>query len=514
MILGFFFGEVHVYEGEDLKGTLEGAIAGDEIIVHEGTYPTGSKWTLNFQGTELEPIIVRPADGEAVIIQGIPSQNIIDIGGTYYTWRGFEMIGGSHGIRVETSAHALFEDLHLHAVGDVGISCNRTGMTYEDVTIRGLHIHDTGVDGGPGECMYLGCNDDACQMWDSLIEYNWCHDTSGSQGDGIELKTGSYNTVVRHNVIHDVNYPGITMYGTVDGKAANLVEGNVVWNVVDNGIQTVGDVIVRNNIVMNVGANGIHAKPSQGEEVLALSVVNNTVYNPGGTCLRGNDFLATNGNLIANNAFLCAGGTAMNLPSGSGDATVAGNAVDGGVQGAGSGTFTVTTGSAVLDAAGMDLYPIAGGPLVDAGEASFAPSDDYNAIPRDATPDVGAYEWTQAENPCPIVSGFKDCDLGGDGDGDSGDGDGDGDSGDGDGDSGDGDGDGDGSSGEDDAGLDTGEVSESDATGPEESADSGENEDGEPSGCACSSRHGSTPWSLLLFGPLVFARRRRPPRSH
>ena len=33
-----------------------------------------------------------------------------------------------------------------------------------------------------------------------------------TQGDGIEIKKGSYANIVRDNVIHDVNYPGITMY--------------------------------------------------------------------------------------------------------------------------------------------------------------------------------------------------------------------------------------------------------------------------------------------------------------
>lgn len=526
VILGFFFGEVHVYEGEDLKGTLQAAVAGDEIIVHEGTYPTGSKWTLDFQGTEAEPIVVRVAEGDSVIIEGIPSQNIIDIGGTYYTWRGFEMTGGSHGIRVETSAHALFEDLHLHTIGDVGISCNRADMTYEDITIRGLHIHDTGADKGPGECMYLGCNDNACQMWDSLIEFNYCHDTSGSQGDGIELKTGSYNTIIRHNVIHDVGYPGITMYGTVDGKAANIVEGNVVWNVVDNGIQTVGDVIVRNNIVMNVGQNGIHAKPSQGEQVTAMTVVNNTIYNPGGTCFRGNDFMGTNANVIVNNVFLCAGGTAMNLTAGAGDGTVDANAVDGAVQGTSVGTFDVLTAEAVLDPGNMDLYPVAGGPLVDAGNGGYAPADDYNGVTRDASPDVGAYEWTQDENPCPIIAGFKDCYLGGEdgGDGDGGDGgDGDGDGGDGgDGDGGDGattSGDGDGDSG----GLDTESESQgpTDSTGGADATDSadagstgstqesGGQDDASASACACHSRPVRGFDGLLLLAPLWLWRRKR-----
>jgi hypothetical protein len=107
VVLLWFGGVIEVNEGEDLKAVLQSAQAGDEIIVHAGTYPTNSKWDLKFAGTEQEPIIVRAGDGEKVIIQGVSNQNIIDIGGTWYTWKGFEMVGGSHGIRKRGRWHLL-----------------------------------------------------------------------------------------------------------------------------------------------------------------------------------------------------------------------------------------------------------------------------------------------------------------------------------------------------------------------------------------------------------------------
>ena len=245
---------VDVYPGDDLWAAIEAAAPGDEVVAgevvgaHAGTWTTqqaSGSWyrSVELEGTAEAWITARAAEGEVVILEGDPagSQNIVDLSGAYYTWAGFEMVYGSHGLRVGQTAHAVFEDLHIHDTGDVGISMNRDGATYEDVVIRGLHIHDTH---GTGECMYLGCNDDACQVFDALIEWNWCHDTwAASQGDGVELKTGSYNTIVRHNVIHDVRYPGITMYGT-RGRAANQVYGNVIWGAGDNGIQVVGDVVV------------------------------------------------------------------------------------------------------------------------------------------------------------------------------------------------------------------------------------------------------------------------------
>ncbi len=408
-------GTIDINPGDDLWNTLQGVNAGDEVIIHAGTYKVPGFVDLVFSGTQDQPIIVRAGDGEEVIIEGILSQNTFNIQGSYYTLRGLTIVGGSHGIRLGNSDHGTIVGIEIRDVGDVGISCNRPDNTYEAMTIRDNHIHDTGTDGGPGECMYLGCNDNKCQMWDSIIEFNWCHDTlKGSQGDGIELKTGSYNNIIRHNVIHDVNYPGITIYGTVGNKAPNIVEGNALWNVVDNGIQTVGDAVVRNNLIFAVGQNGIHAKPSQGEIVEQLTIAHNTIINPDGVCLRGNEWPGGEGIVLANNALYCAGGTAIKLPAGTGSALVIGNAVVGGVEGAMMGTFDgISTEASFLNAAGKEVYPTIGSPLIDAGEAGHADAD-FNCLPRDpGGVDVGAYNYDGSDNPGWVVApGFKSCAMG------------------------------------------------------------------------------------------------------
>ncbi len=405
-------GTIDINPGDDLWNTLKEVNAGDEVIIHAGTYKVPGFVDLAFDGTQDQPIVVRAGDGEEVIIEGISSQNTFNIQGSYYTLRGLTIVGGSHGIRLGNSAHGTIEGIEIRDVGDVGISCNRPDNTYEAMTIRKNHIHDTGADGGPGECMYLGCNNNKCQVWDSMIEFNWCHDTlSGNQGDGIELKTGSYNNIIRHNVIHDVNYPAITMYGTVGNKAPNIVEGNAIWNVVDNGIQTVGDAVVRNNLIFNVGANGIHAKPSQGEIVEQLTIAHNTVINPNGACLRGNDWPGGEGIVLANNALYCPGGTAVKLPAGAGSALVVGNAVVGAVEGAMMGTYDgISVEAAFLNAAGKEVYPQTDSPLIDAGEAGHADAD-FNCLARDpGGVDVGAYNYDNSDNPGWVVApGFKNC---------------------------------------------------------------------------------------------------------
>jgi len=406
-----------VYPTDDLFGVINGTAPGDEVIVHEGTYSTqqdGGSWLCEvvLAGTEAAPIAVRAADGETVVLSGDPagSQNVVNLSGTWFTWSGFEMVYGSHGLRMYPSSHATIENLHVHDTGDVGISANAPGADYAQITLRRNHVHHTG---GTGECFYLGCNDAACAVHESIVELNWCHDTIGTeQGDGIEVKTGSYNVIVRHNVIHDVNYPGITMYGT-NGEAQNTVEGNVVWNTNDNGIQLVGDAIVRNNLVMNAGANGISSNPSQGNVPRELDITYNTVVGAGDSCLRGNQWNGAESDsiLVAGNALYCGATTAIRLPDGSGAATFADNAVQG-VDEAPGGTFPAgTPEDDLLDPGGMDLYPTAGSSLLEMGDAADAPAEDFNCLPRETgAPDVGAYERSADANPGWVVQpGFKEC---------------------------------------------------------------------------------------------------------
>jgi hypothetical protein len=60
------------------------------------------------------------------------------------------------------------------------------------------------------------------------------------------------------------------------------------------------------------------------------------------------------------------------------------------------GTHNLCEGSSGLTDIRIDHFdpiPQAGSPVIDAGLAEEAPSDDFTGQPRDNTPDIGAYEW-------------------------------------------------------------------------------------------------------------------------
>lgn len=404
-----------IHDGEDLWARLRTLAAGDEVIVHAGTYAQSSRFEATWAGTAAMPIVVRAAEGEArPVLTRDAGQNLMNLHGSYFTLRGFELSGGSHAIRMSDVDHATLEDLVIHGTGDVGISCNIPDAGADpngcsELTIRRNEIYDTD---GTGEGMYLGCNDGACVFRDSLIEQNYVHDLGGSQGDGIEIKGGSYGNVVRDNVIVRANYPGITVYSFDPGagRMPNVIERNLVWHTSDNGIQVTGRAIVRNNVVIDAGASGIASQMNQGTPS-DLTVVNNTVVGAGDRCFRANDWNGRTGFVVANNAFYCPGGNAMRISDASG-ATFAGNVVLGAVEGVSTGFTTGASLAADLgpDAATARVYPPAGSALLDAGDATHAPSDDFDLRPRPfgAGPDVGAYERDASGMPAWLAEeGFK-----------------------------------------------------------------------------------------------------------
>ena len=493
---------IDVYEGEDLFAAIAALGPGDELVVHAGTYSTRSSGgsyyrEVTLAGTEAAPIVVRAADGETVVIEGDSegSQNTVDLSGTWYTWQGFEMVYGSHGLRIGTSAHGQILDNHIHDSADVGLSMNRSDNTYEAMTVSGNEIDHTH---GTGECMYLGCNDGGCVVWDSVIQGNYCHDTADTeQGDGIELKSGSYNNAILDNVIINTNYPGITLYGTY-GAAKNRVAGNLVWGTRDNGIQIVGDVDVENNLVVDAAAYGIYSKESQGATPEHVSIRHNTVVGGGDGCLRINDWDGVTDGVVANNLLICAGGTAVRLASGVGGAIWSGNLAVGDTDGASGVGDGGSADALVVDAAAPDLYPVAGGALVDAGNPDHGLEVDFDCQPRDAAPDVGAYEWTGEGGPLWAVQGdFKPgCgettggdDTGGEPGGDTGpqgsEGDG-GDPGGGDGPT-------------DDSAADTGGAGGADTGTPKGST------------CGCAANPEASGWAVLLLLGVIPRRRPRQP---
>jgi len=380
----------------DFRSAMQNLHAGDTLILDAGTYALTSYFELDLNGTSALPItIVAKAGTRPLIHFNGTSQNIVNFNAnTFLIIDGIEFSGGSRGLRFIGGSDNIVRNCTVHDTAANAISANDSGQDYAHFQFLHNEIYNTG---DTGEGFYLGCNGDACRIHDSIVANNYIHDldnASISQGDGIEIKKGSYANIVRDNVIRDVNYPGITMYDVNGHGAPNVIERNIVWNSHDSGIQITADAIVRNNIVLGAANNAFFSNNIDGGSASNLTIVNNTFLAPQGDGIRLNG--VTGSVLIANNAIYAPNGEAMHASGTTGGVTLLANAGQGALNGV-SGAF-VNTGNIANDfvaaslsgAPRQNLKP-KGALLVGTGNASDEPADDFDGASRSGHVDIGAY---------------------------------------------------------------------------------------------------------------------------
>ena len=397
-----------VTPSSDLGAAIVALKPGDELVLRGGTYSFNSSFAFTAVGTPTQPITIGGKTGEtAIILMTTDANNVMEvIGSRYLVLRNLKITGGSHGIRLMSSSFVTLEDNEIYETGDVGLSAN-SGGTYDGLVIRHNHIHHTN---GTGEGMYLGCSSDGCRVTNSIVELNFVHHTNRStveQGDGIELKEGSSGNVIRNNVIHDTNYPGIITYSTVGNGPANIIEGNVIWNTNDYAIQSAADSIIRNNIVLG---SSIAVQPHEAGSPSNQVIAHNTVIGAA-IEVRG----VSGSVVVANNAVYNNGGAAIQLINGNLSlVTVVGNVGAGGLSGGGTG-YKDGNGIGADFVAGhyngappIDLFPTSGSALRGAGSATYVTTVDFNGTPRAGVADAGAYKFQPGGNPgWALAAGFK-----------------------------------------------------------------------------------------------------------
>ncbi len=399
---------------DDVEAIIGSLRPGDELRLQDGTYTLTERFSFDIAGSPDAPIVIRAADGASPHFHRPDArQNIWDFRAEHVVLRGIEFSGGSAGLRVQGARDLTIESCVIHGTADVALRMNDSGETYEDVRILHNHIYDTD---GTGEGMYLGCNRDACRLAHGAIVGNWVHHTnkdSVEQGDGIELKEGSYGTVIRDNVIHDTNYPCILTYGTVGNGPPNVVERNLMWNCGDHAIQSAGDTTIRNNIVLSAAGSGIAMQPHQSATPSNLLVLHNTILQAHGDAITLRN--PTGRVVIANNALYAMAGAAIRVRGGSTSAlVVAGNVVLGDVVGVPGGTSPGDLASDFVAAhwrgePPIDVFPAPDGALVASGAPEHVVEDDFNGSSRAGVADVGAYAFEASGNPgWALAAGFKE----------------------------------------------------------------------------------------------------------
>ncbi len=387
--------------GLNLAAAVQGLQPGDALLIGPGTYSVVSvpvKWDVTVQGTASAPIWIMGADPnrKPVLTRSDTRQNLMNVGESaptrFVCFRHLEFTGGDDLIKLYDCRDVWIDQCHIHHGDGVGIATNSRDT--ERIYITRNEIHHPGNAGDTGEGMYLGANNGAKIMRDSVIALNYVHHTAGgTQGDGIELKQGSHHNWIVGNIVHDTRYPGILVYGT-GGVGENVVERNVVYNSLDNGMQVQGEALVRNNLVVNAAFDAFHSRDHQGQST-NLTVVHNTFVNRG----RGANLSNWNNRAamtFANNVVYSRDQEAIRFRGGSSGNVVAGNVVLGAVTGS-AGGYTTGTGlgdfvGVAWDAAGLDARPIAGGPINGRADVAHRVSFDLIGAARSLPLDAGAFD--------------------------------------------------------------------------------------------------------------------------
>ncbi|MFN0075216.1 MAG: right-handed parallel beta-helix repeat-containing protein [Prosthecobacter sp.] len=311
-------------DGDSLVKAVAALKPGDQLVIAAGTYSVERMWDIGVSGTAEAPIWIVAEDGAQVILtRPDDKQNVLNIGqGTpvhHLCLRGVEITGGSHGLRLGQCSEVWIDQCHIHHTGEVCLSANSANTRHLFLT-RNHHHHG----GGHGEGMYLGANHGQFIMSESVIALNHIHDCKGEQGDGIEVKQGSWGNLIAENDIHDTQYPCITVYGTA-GKPVNIIERNLCRRSADSAMQVQGEAIVRNNVLIGGKGSGFASLDHQGKS-LNLQVIHNTIINTG-DAFKGSSWNAREGMILANNVLYSRDKSAMNFPKGREGATIVGNIV-------------------------------------------------------------------------------------------------------------------------------------------------------------------------------------------
>jgi len=378
--------------GAALKSAIQGLQAGERLEIGSGTYVIDSYFSIDLVGTAAQPIWIAARTGATPILtRSNAAQNTVNVGqnggARYLCIQGLEITGGSIALRMHDVRDVQIDACHIHDCQDNALAVNSHDSAR--IAITRNEIHGTG---GTGEGMYLGANNSVFVMSASVIALNHVYDCGGSQGDGIELKQGSYGNLIAENLVHDTNYPCILVYGT-DGNAPNVIERNICYGSNDNVMQIQGEAVVRNNLIMN-GAVGFSSHDHQGQS-RDLVFVHNTIVNSG----RAANLSSWNGRpgmVFANNVVYSQNGDAIRFSGGSGGVQVAGNLVRGPVVGAGSG-YAAGTGLAdfaavTWNASSRDARPAPGGALVGSGDVLWEEPEDLSGTARTGTVEAGCYD--------------------------------------------------------------------------------------------------------------------------
>jgi len=338
------------------------------------------------------------------------------------------------GIYAEDSANVHLAHLDIHGLAYGGIQAGRlTDWTVEDVRIAGNGWvgWDGDIDGGDSNLGTL-----TFRRW--TVEWNGCCETypggeptgcwgqsAGGYGDGVGTgATGGHWIIEDSAFLHNTSDGLDLLYAREVGSAIEIrrtiAEGNAGDQIKTSGPTVVENVIAVSNcgffdgksFTFNVdncrsGGSAIALTLRDGN---AASVVNSTLTGQGdclmitecqeGYSCGGSESVLLRNDIFQGNPEFGGGGdtTCFAWYGLSHDPFAVDHAIINGLKNTPNPCPTdslcnVSPGLVSGDINNFNARLLASSPAINNGTTNSAPSDDFDGCSRDATPDIGAYEW-------------------------------------------------------------------------------------------------------------------------
>jgi MYXO-CTERM domain-containing protein len=281
-------------------------------------------------------------------------------------------------------------------------TANLGNFVQKNTRVHHTYVHDTG-----GEGFYVGSTGYGGREFDCngvpTILYPHEHDgvylhhniIENTGWDGLQVGVTPKNCEVNHNRIVGVGKTATDMVQTrgiqIGGASACKIFGNYLADGPTIGIFVLGaaNTEVSNNVVANFAEDGIYGNDQELDAVTGSSYLflHNTVVNSGetGLSLFGDRI---SGNAVGNNLFV---------------ASASPHGIGGNVDAIDEGNLELATlaEAGFVDGEAGDFHLLIDSVAKDQGVmlAGFTVETDLDGVPRDSTPDVGSYEYTDAPPP-------------------------------------------------------------------------------------------------------------------
>ncbi|MGZ6519835.1 MAG: right-handed parallel beta-helix repeat-containing protein, partial [Bacteroidia bacterium] len=230
-----------ISSGQSIQSIINGAVAGDVICVHAGTYH--EKITMSKSGTASSPITLIAYTGESPVIDGqntLPSggmyDQLVNLSGNYIIMDGFEVRNSAGRGVILTGTYNTVRNCNIHNSYDAGLYSQGDNNTLEY-----NQVWQNVQENLNGRCSPTG---------------NPCYWATGISAARDTVNGITDNTIIRGNISHDNWGEGIDSYEA----AGTLIENNISYNnfSADLYVSDSRNVIARNNLVYATrGESGI-----------------------------------------------------------------------------------------------------------------------------------------------------------------------------------------------------------------------------------------------------------------